>query len=178
MVEGELKAIYLAIVAVFVTSAAIVDFRLWKIPNWLTVPMFALGLVSRLVLEDDRVATLQDIGGGFAIGFGIPFLMWLMGSGGAGDVKLLGAVGVWLGSLYTVFAFVGSAIVVVIIELVRFVARLLGYQSREPDEGVLSSLRMSARRRRKVPYAVPLAIVSWTLLALNLLKLMLVKQRI
>ena len=67
-----------------------------KIPNWLTVGAFALGLAF-------HSATQGWVGvrftlAGFALGFGILFVLWMTGSAGAGDVKLMGALGAWLGT--------------------------------------------------------------------------------
>ena len=36
------------------------------------------------------------------MGFGLLFVPWLLGGGGMGDVKLLAALGAWLGSVVAV----------------------------------------------------------------------------
>ena len=39
--------------------------------------------------------------GGFGLGFGLFFVLWIIGSAGGGDVKLMGALSVWLGGSLT-----------------------------------------------------------------------------
>jgi prepilin peptidase CpaA len=38
---------------------------------------------------------------GFAAGFGILFILWMVGTAGGGDVKLMGALGPWMGGMLT-----------------------------------------------------------------------------
>jgi prepilin peptidase CpaA len=84
-------------------TAAVIDIRRRRIPNWLTVSglVFALGY-SAFVPFYLNHGFLWSLGGA-ATAFGILFPMWLLRVLGAGDVKLmamtgalLGAQGVWL----------------------------------------------------------------------------------
>ena len=80
------------------------DYRTKKIPNWLTVPAAVLGLAYHLA----RAAAASGRCGpwpGSAIGFGLLLLPWLLGGGGMGDVKMLAALGTWLGPLGILVAF-------------------------------------------------------------------------
>lgn len=98
--------------------ACIWDVREGVIPNWLSyLGLFIAILFS--ILDLNRTFSITLIG--FLIGFSIPFLLFLMGRLGGGDVKLLAALGAALGFpvivdllLWTcVFGFlVGIAIVV------------------------------------------------------------------
>jgi prepilin peptidase CpaA len=66
-----------------------------KIPNWITFPSMALGLAAQAWVLGG--AGLLDGGLGLLLGFALFFPMHAFGYMGAGDVKLLMAVGAWLG---------------------------------------------------------------------------------
>ena len=88
--------------------ALIFDLRLRRIPNALTVLFFILGLSFHIVLAGWPGLRFSLLG--FAAGFGPLFLLWLLGGGGGGDVKMMGALGAWLGGPVTILIFLGSAI--------------------------------------------------------------------
>ena len=76
-------------------AAAVIDLRSQRIPNLLTIPLFLTGLVQ---------AGLW--GGGFAVldsfvaacALMLPYvLLFVFAGGGAGDAKLMGGIGAWLG---------------------------------------------------------------------------------
>ncbi len=100
---------------VITAAAAVTDFRYRRIPNWLTLSAFVLGLLFRLATGGG--AGLLDAGLGFAVGFGTLFVLWVCGGGGAGDVKLMGALGVWLGFSLTLSVLVLSVVVVCLLSL-------------------------------------------------------------
>jgi prepilin peptidase CpaA len=82
------------LVAVLVL-AALCDIFSRRIPNWLTLPAIAMGLAYHL-WTGSLAGLLFSIGGvALALVFWAPF--YVMGGIGAGDVKLLAAVGALLG---------------------------------------------------------------------------------
>ncbi len=81
--------------AVCAAVAAAWDVRQGRIPNRLTYGAMVVGLFLRTVLEGWRGA-LDGLGAGL-IGGGVFFLFFLVRGMGAGDVKLMAAVGVWSG---------------------------------------------------------------------------------
>ena len=89
----------ISIVAVVAFIAAIVDVRLFRVHNRLTVPLAISGLVFH---------TWQAGGSGLAfsafglmVGFASLIVFYAMGGLGAGDVKLMAGIGAWLGAWLT-----------------------------------------------------------------------------
>lgn len=82
--------------------AAISDFRHMIVPNWAS-GLIALGFLPFAVVSWGVIDVQMHLVIG-AVFFGVSLLCWLAGWLGGGDVKLLGAVGLWLGTPYA-FAF-------------------------------------------------------------------------
>jgi prepilin peptidase CpaA len=89
--------------------AAFVDFRTHKIPNWLTVPAFFLGLTVRTLISGWSGAKASLEGTGLALIILLPLV--LMRALGAGDWKLMGAVGAFVGPVLFLFVLLGSILV-------------------------------------------------------------------
>ena len=89
--------------------AAFVDFRERRIPNWLTVPAFFAAVTLRTVLFGWPGAKTALEGAGLALALLLPLV--LLRAFGAGDWKLMGAVGAFLGPLMFLFVLVGSILV-------------------------------------------------------------------
>ena len=89
-------------------TAAIVDLRTRRVPNWLTLGVAATGLALAAAHVDGvrMTAALE----GLAIGLLLMLPGHVIGRSGAGDVKLLAAVGTLLGPRLTVLAFMYAAI--------------------------------------------------------------------
>src|SRR5439155_16769138 len=76
--------------------ATVVDMRSRRIPNNLTLPLWAAGLAWSIITAGS--AGLGESLWGMAIA-GLPFLvLWMVGGGGAGDAKMMLAIGAWLGT--------------------------------------------------------------------------------
>jgi prepilin peptidase CpaA len=87
-------------------SAALLDWRSRRIPNWLTVPGLLLGVAVHAMLSGWRGALFALEGAGLALVILLPLVM-LRGLG-AGDWKLMGAVGALLGPVMFLFVLFGS----------------------------------------------------------------------
>lgn len=98
--------------SVITLVAAFIDYRTQRIPNWLTVPAFFLGWVYQFSVHG--WGGLWDGLQGFVIGFGMYFILWLIGGGGGGDAKLAGAISVWLGFRMTLGMIVVSTLFVIL----------------------------------------------------------------
>jgi prepilin peptidase CpaA len=181
------KIMLIAAVVLFTLVAAICDFRTKKLPNWLTVPSFIAGLAYHIVsgaLTGGWSGAWHGVVfamAGFATGFGILFVLWLIGGGGAGDVKMMGALGAWLGATLTLYVFLISTTFVILGSVGTLTFHMLskgwGFTKRfmsplrEPAVLPRNTNRQTALekrriRRRLMPYGVPVALATWTVLAL------------
>ncbi|HEY9723748.1 MAG TPA: A24 family peptidase [Oscillatoriaceae cyanobacterium] len=87
-----------------VIIAMVTDLQTRKIYNWLTFPAMLVGLVLNIALGG--VSGLESSLIGLAAGSLLFVVGFLMGAMGAGDVKLMAAVGLWLGWPHTLAAVV------------------------------------------------------------------------
>lgn len=88
-------AVPLAVFAAGLAAAAACDLKVRRIPNAIVGPHLVAGLAYSSYAGGARGA-LTSLGG-FAIGIAILFVPFMARLIGAGDVKLLGSVGSWLG---------------------------------------------------------------------------------
>jgi len=94
--------------AIALILAAVIDIRESRIPNWLTLPLAGFGMavhgwhqgLSGLLLSVE----------GLAVGILCLIFFYIKGGMGAGDVKLLGAIGSVLGPHLVVYVFGFAAI--------------------------------------------------------------------
>ena len=85
------NVIFVIGVCAFTVAALYTDIRTKKIPNKLNVASLAAALLVRTIFHDKFGGEAWYDGllaslGGFAIGFGVLFLIWMIASGGGGDV--------------------------------------------------------------------------------------------
>jgi prepilin peptidase CpaA len=85
-----------------VGAAAVIDVRTHRIPNVLTFGSAALALIYAVFSAGLHGLALSA--GGWATGVALFLPMFLLRGMGAGDVKLLGAVGAWLGPAGVLYA--------------------------------------------------------------------------
>ena len=89
-------------------TAAVSDLRYQRIPNKLTYPAAAVGVVLHCVAgvlneHQSLLSGLKDSLLGLALGFGVLFLGYMFGGIGGGDVKLAAALGAMVGIEVTQF---------------------------------------------------------------------------
>lgn len=75
--------------------AGVMDWRSRRIPNWLTVPGLFLGILANAIFSGWNGAKSSLLGAGLGLLLLLPFV--LVRSLGAGDWKLVGALGAFLG---------------------------------------------------------------------------------
>jgi len=95
-------------------TAAAIDWRTRRIPNWLTVPGLLAGIAAHTVIPIWQGANVWQgakmslLGAGLALALLLPFV--LLRAMGAGDWKLMGAVGAILGPMLFLFVLLGSVL--------------------------------------------------------------------
>lgn len=102
--QGPLYVLLFAVVI----PAAIFDYRSRRIPNWLCVMATVAGLTANLSLSGK--AGMISALTGFAAGFCVYFGLYLLHAMGAGDVKLMAALGMIVGLQHWVFLFMTTAV--------------------------------------------------------------------
>ena len=105
-----------------VLCAAIFDARFRRIPNWLTVSGVVAGLALNTFLDPVMRGLLFSLKG-LGLGFGVYLVLHLLRAMGAGDVKLMAAVGSITGAANWFGIFVITAIIGGILSIVVSVAK-------------------------------------------------------
>jgi prepilin peptidase CpaA len=159
-----------AVVLAAVLIAAVTDIWKFKVYNAVTLPL----LVSGLLYHGFR-GELADSVLGVLFGFGALIFFYILGGMGAGDVKLMAAVGAWLGMPLTYHVFIASSLAAGVYALglviwtgrlgetvvnmqimwlrLASVGRYLG-----SDDKIESEVRRSDRRGRIIPFAAMVAV--------------------
>lgn len=163
-----------AAVALLTAIAAVIDYRLHKIPNWLTVSGAVLGLAYHTAAPAG-IGPLWALAG-FLVGFSLLFLPWLLGGGGMGDVKLLAALGIWLGPMWILVAFGLGAILaacgaMLVLTGSTVHAGVSTTKRRYLAAGAAGDRESPQRKvRRVLPFAVPMALATWLVLGMLLMR--------
>jgi prepilin peptidase CpaA len=146
-------------------TACVWDLRTRRIPNVLTLGAAAAAVAFHLV-TGGMDAALAGIGG-WCVGVALLFVPFALGAMGGGDVKLLGALGAWLGpgdavwlALYTgiaggVFALVVAALLGYLPQAMRNIWSLLMFW-RVMGPRPMPSLTLESGRGPRVAYAAPI----------------------
>lgn len=96
------------VLIVFALALAIIDFRTHRIPNLLCAIAAMYGLTLQVAIHGE--AGLLAALGGAAVGFAMFLPFYVVRAFGAGDVKAMATVGIFLGVQSTVYA-VGSTLI-------------------------------------------------------------------
>jgi prepilin peptidase CpaA len=99
--------------------AAWLDWRTRRIPNWLTLPALALGIGANALADGWPGVKASLEGAGLALLILLPFV--LMRGLGAGDWKLMAAVGALLGPFLLLIALLASVFVSGLMAMVHLV---------------------------------------------------------
>ena len=108
------------VLLVLVLVAAMYDIRDRRIPNWLTVSGVLVGLALNSFLYQGWPGLRHGLLG-LAMGFGFYFVLYALRAMGAGDVKLMAAVGSmvgwqnWFGIFIITAIFGGAAALVLVV---------------------------------------------------------------
>lgn len=103
--------------------AAVIDCRVYRIPNWLTFGGAAFALVYSVFVPFSRDAGILWAFGGLLMGFVVMLPMYALGVMGAGDVKLMAMVGAFLGLgdiMYAlIYALIAGGVAALLVALLR-----------------------------------------------------------
>ena len=109
-----------AVLLALVLAAAIHDVRYRRIPNWLTVAGVLVGRALNGFLDQGRPGLFASSLLGLAIAFCLYFVLYALRAMGAGDVKLMAAVGAvvgwpnWFG-IFIVTAIIGGIMALILV---------------------------------------------------------------
>lgn len=161
------EALVLTAAAVALIAAG-TDLWRFKVYNVLTLPALAAGLCASAWVGGWQGLAASGLGA--LTGFGLLAAFFIMGGVGAGDVKLLTALGAWLGPATILRVFVASAIAAGLYALVLTIAYgglaatavdLLALADRmrrgdvrpSPEPAIAAEAARADRRRRLIPFA-------------------------
>lgn len=153
-----------AALILFVLCVALIDWRTHRIPNLLCAVAAIIGLSLQLwVHGEDGVLTAL---GGAAVGFAMFLPFYALRAFGAGDVKAMATVGIFLGTQTTMIAvgmtLIAGAILGVAVLLLRPVHasatlhRLIGLVV-SPIASMRSSRATGPKEAQRFPYGVAIA---------------------
>jgi prepilin peptidase CpaA len=168
--------VFAGLVAGFMSLCAITDYRTRRIPNWLTMPAAIVGLVYSS-LAPGGIGLAASLAG-FAVGLSLLLLPWLLGGGGMGDVKMLAALGVWLGPLGILVAFGLGSILAAFGMIGVLTANTLSHGFSSTRRQYIAAAAgggtatAPVKVRRVLPFAVPMALSTWLVLAWMVVKVM------
>ncbi len=142
------------------------DLRSRRIPNWLTVPGFIVGVAANTIFRGRSGLESSLIGALVGLGLLLPFV--LLRSLGAGDWKLAGALGAFAGRELLIDLLIGSVFVAGLMAMALVIyKRRVGQTLRNIGHILVSLVTFQLPGHRvsldnpealKVPYGVALAL--------------------
>lgn len=170
---GQVVSIPVAVVLVASLVAAVTDIWKFKVHNYLTLPLLLSGLVYHAAV-DGAIGLVMSVFG-VIFGFSILIVFFLMGGMGAGDVKLMAAIGAWLGLPLTFYVFLVSALaagayaIVLILTYgslretwvnlqIIWLRLTAAFRHVAAEDSVEAELSRDNRRRRVIPFAAMVAV--------------------
>lgn len=115
------------ILIILLLTAAFFDAKEKRIPNFLTFPVMVIGLILNIINIGLNGVVFSFYG--FFIGLAIFFIPFALGLMGAGDVKLMAAIGALMGWKFTVLSSLFSAVagILVVFVYLLYKKRLFSY---------------------------------------------------
>ena len=147
--------------------ASWIDYSQRRVPNWLNLALIVAGFVVQGIYFG--WAGCATGVWGLLTGFGLLIIPWMMHGMGAGDVKLLAAIGVWMGPLLTFYSFAIGACIGGLIAAVMIISTgrlrmscanlgiiLAKCSSRQMIFSEFGSAKSFGTTSQLLPYGVPL----------------------
>ena len=161
------QLVYLGTAVAFAGIAAVHDLRTKKIPNWITGPGIILGVLLHLALGGFAQAGWSILAG--LIAGTLFFLFYVAGGMGAGDVKLITAIGclVGIGSIKDVLlasVFLGSICGLALAakhgKVRQTVSNVMALLAHHTQNGLTPhpELNVTQPETLRLPYGLPIAL--------------------
>lgn len=171
----EYSSLTLMIVVPATVLACWIDYSQRKVPNWLNAALALAGLAAQAWYFG--ASGLMTGLCGIAVGIAVLIIPWAMHGMGAGDVKLMGAIGAWFGPWMCLAAFMVGAVVGGVIAVVMITRSgkwshaaanmsviMAKVQSKERAFSEYGSARSFGSSSSLLPYGIPLSIGAWLVL--------------
>jgi len=128
--QNYLSLIRFLLLTPMLISAFVVDYKIQIIPNRLNLTMFEIGLIFVFIYGIFNISIAIDMLLGMLVGGGIFLLITLIGGAiagkeamGLGDVKLMGALGLYFGVANTIAISIVSFLIGAVISIILMIAK-------------------------------------------------------
>ncbi|UCG17694.1 MAG: prepilin peptidase [Phycisphaerales bacterium] len=165
-----------AILVPGVLLASWTDYAQRRVPNWLNATLILCGFAMQGIFHGGAGLVSGLLG--LLVGFGVLIVPWMMHGMGAGDVKLMAAIGVWFGPWMTLISFCVGGIIGGIVAVIMIVGSgrirhawanmgtiVVKMSSRNTMFGEFGSAKSFGSTSQLLPYGVPLTVGSLIVLA-------------
>lgn len=159
----------------FTATSAWIDVKERRIPNKLTGPFFAAGLLFQILVAF-RSGPVNLVSPVLASLTALLILgtMWRFGGAAAGDAKLMAGLGMWLGLQNMLYVMLGSLLMTLTVLLVLQLLRKLRIRTgvllvplRTPGRTSSTKMHKGMKLKRGVPYAVGVCLSTWLFVAIR-----------
>lgn len=152
--------------------SAFIDVRQRRIPNLLTAPFLVAGAIFHLsAIPTFGIAPLADGLLGMLVATLILGSMWIAGGTGAGDVKLMMGLGMWIGMQMVLYVMLGSLVASLCLLLAVLGLKKLGVKTgielspvSADGKSAEASAGSKAGMKRGIPYALGVCLATWLLI--------------
>jgi len=159
-----------------VLLASWIDYSQRRVPNWLNVALIVAGFTLHATFHGGWGVWTGFLG--MLTGLGLLIIPWLMHGMGAGDVKLLAAIGVFFGPWMTLWSFLVGAAIGGVVALVMILSTgrlrmamanmgiiLVKCSSKDTIFSEFGSAKSFGTSSQLLPYGVPLTAGALVVLA-------------
>lgn len=155
----------LGVILIAVSVALVTDLLRKKIYNWNTLSVVVIGLVLNFVVHGFYVG-ITNFAFGFAAGLFVLGWMYPLGAMGAGDIKLLSAIGAVGGWKLVLTIAIVSVVVGAVMAIIQLVARKAHWDFIFRMHLALQQIGKTKRKKvlnseLKMPFGVAIAIASY-----------------
>jgi prepilin peptidase CpaA len=166
--------------------AAVIDARERRIPNWLTFGLLTAGVVRAGFIgwssPSGAAAGVAHSLLGVLVGASVPLVLFMLKAVGGGDVKLMAAIGAWIGPAPVIVVLLIEKVVGLVMVLVQaayegrvlalfrnsaLIATNFAYASEIGMQNAVANGKACKSISRRLPFAVPTLIATCLVALLN-----------